>query len=361
MRILSLLLAALLALCGPAQAQFSSSGFGILPAFPDVTVSLVSGGVTRTALLHLPAGYSSTARYPLVLAFHGEGGTSAGFETTTGFTTVADNNSFIVVYPEMNGTSWTTTLGGADITFINALITQLESTYSINAARIFAVGFSNGGGMARTMACQSSPTIAGMADISEEMSSGAATACSAPQTVPMLIMHGTCDPVSPYEYGDTSSGSGAAVYSAQATVQFWLTKLGCTGGSAVWNPEPAQPTNGTVPANQQPAGCPYGKPDPMTVSVTSADGVISYPTAGADISLPADSVVYSDGTTVSTTDISQTWGVNGASTCSANSHLTFVTIGYGGHEWPGNYPPGTSYGYASKVYTSTAIWQAISH
>jgi polyhydroxybutyrate depolymerase len=47
-----------------------------------------------------------------------------------------------------------------DVGFINALIDQMFSRYSIDPSRIYAVGYSNGGMMALSLACRLSDRIA---------------------------------------------------------------------------------------------------------------------------------------------------------------------------------------------------------
>jgi hypothetical protein len=66
----------------------------------DSKGSLSFGGLTRTYLLHLPPSYSATKLLPLVLALHGGGGTGQGMERLTHLSTVANQQGFIVVYPD---------------------------------------------------------------------------------------------------------------------------------------------------------------------------------------------------------------------------------------------------------------------
>ena len=47
-----------------------------------------------------------------------------------------------------------------DVRFISELIDKLEAAYNIDPARIYANGFSNGGGMAFVLSCTLSDRIA---------------------------------------------------------------------------------------------------------------------------------------------------------------------------------------------------------
>src|SRR4051794_32388936 len=60
--------------------------------------SLVSGGRTRTFTYHLPSNLLKD-NLPLIIAFHGDGGTGAGFQAYAGLDAVANTQNFIVVYP----------------------------------------------------------------------------------------------------------------------------------------------------------------------------------------------------------------------------------------------------------------------
>ncbi|HEY5596077.1 MAG TPA: polyhydroxybutyrate depolymerase, partial [Candidatus Bipolaricaulota bacterium] len=90
--------ALLLAGCSgwPDQAQ------GLQQDAGDVAGTLVFDGRARTYLLHLPPAYDGTTLLPLVIFLHGGGGNAAGAVERYGLSEEADQQGFIVVYP--NGT-----------------------------------------------------------------------------------------------------------------------------------------------------------------------------------------------------------------------------------------------------------------
>src|SRR2546423_7062876 len=51
-----------------------------VPAGGTLRLALTSGGLARTAVLHVPQGAPAGRDLPLVLAFHGAGGTRARME-----------------------------------------------------------------------------------------------------------------------------------------------------------------------------------------------------------------------------------------------------------------------------------------
>src|SRR5689334_15791630 len=62
--------------------------------------SMENAGLQRTFYLHVPPSYDSVRPMPLVLAFHGGSGSGRGMESLTGFSTLADQKGFLVVYPD---------------------------------------------------------------------------------------------------------------------------------------------------------------------------------------------------------------------------------------------------------------------
>ena len=66
----------------------------------SVNQAMLSGGITRSYVLHIPRSYLDTTAHALVLNFHGHGSTAANQEYLTGFSTLADAYDIIVVYPQ---------------------------------------------------------------------------------------------------------------------------------------------------------------------------------------------------------------------------------------------------------------------
>ena len=109
---------------------------------------------------------------PLVLAFHGHGGTAALFERYTRLWALADQHGFLIAYPQGvlgpdGQTGWDTFRrrdpDTDDVGFVNMLLTRLQDTFCVDPARIYATGFSNGGGFVSVLACDLSSRIAAFA------------------------------------------------------------------------------------------------------------------------------------------------------------------------------------------------------
>jgi polyhydroxybutyrate depolymerase len=167
--------------------------------------SIVSSGEKREYLLHVPGSYDRSRPTPLVISMHGAGGWPAQQRNLSGWSRLAESQGFLVVYPsgaEGAGPRVWHESGARDVTFIAELIDTLGAAYNIDPARIYADGFSNGGGMAFALSCTLPDRIAavGMVAAAQLLPwSG----CSDPRPVPMIAFHGTADPMTPYDGGSS--------------------------------------------------------------------------------------------------------------------------------------------------------------
>ena len=112
----------------------------------DQNLSIEVGGVTRSYLLHLPKALPDGKPAPLVLVFHGGGGRATGMPNFTHFDQLADQQGFLVAYPESVNKHWNDTRGlstADDVGFVRALIAELERTQGVDAKRVYAAGISN--------------------------------------------------------------------------------------------------------------------------------------------------------------------------------------------------------------------------
>jgi len=83
------------------------------------------------------------------------------------------------------------------VRFISELIDTLEAHYNIDPARIYASGFSNGGGMVFGLSCILSQRIAAVGAVSAAQIRPSSW-CRDTNPVPMIAFHGTGDPFVPY-------------------------------------------------------------------------------------------------------------------------------------------------------------------
>ncbi len=186
-----------------------SSGCGKPAPFPpglSENETIRSGGFERMYRLHLPSGYRNTILQPLVLNFHGHGSTATHQEQLTKLSLLADQQDFIAVYPQGmvgpdDATGWATGPGHDphvnDVLFVSDLLNSLQARLCIDPARIYAMGFSNGGGMVNLLAAKLSGRIAAFASVSGSYYP-VPGGYSVVRAVPWLEIHGTGDRVVPY-------------------------------------------------------------------------------------------------------------------------------------------------------------------
>jgi polyhydroxybutyrate depolymerase len=191
-------------------------------------IGLTSGGAERTATVHVPPA-AAGQRLPVVIGLHGAGGKF--FESYSGFSVLADAEDFIAVYPnpidEFKGnTFWDISSslpgGGPDVQFLGNLLDYLESNLCVDASRVYAVGVSNGGGLAARAACELSTRFAAIASIAGGYKS--LPPCRPANPVSVIEVHGTSDTVVPYE-GSLPNGAGAV----RPWLSMWGERDGCQG------------------------------------------------------------------------------------------------------------------------------------
>src|SRR4051812_29924790 len=100
-------------------------------------------------LLHVPE--RARPPLPLVLAFHGAGGTGDGFAAYSGLSEAADAYGFAVLYPSASRNhfwSLNRAMGTRDLEALRALVPRALAAACGDPRRVFATGVSNGGGFA---------------------------------------------------------------------------------------------------------------------------------------------------------------------------------------------------------------------
>jgi poly(3-hydroxybutyrate) depolymerase len=91
---------------GAEQTGHETSGCGKAPpeSFAPLTtsqnISITSGGLDRSILLHLPPNYDANTPAPLILSFHGREKNASEQELLSQFSNASFNPHAIAVYPQ---------------------------------------------------------------------------------------------------------------------------------------------------------------------------------------------------------------------------------------------------------------------
>lgn len=209
---------------------FSCSGNDDLPLdAPDTTGlftrTLSHNGVARQYILYVPDSLDGTSRVPLMLNFHGFGGTADRHLRFADMRPLADSGTFILVYPQgtlLDGSPhWNAGLktdrnksDADDFGFVEALIDEISSDYNIDPARVYACGYSNGAFFSYALACYHSDKIAAIGSVAGTMMAETYNECSPSHPTAMVNIHGTSDAVVPY-------GGTEGLKSIDAVLAYW--------------------------------------------------------------------------------------------------------------------------------------------
>ena len=241
-----------------------------------VTVS----DVDRTYLVRLPRGYDPKQKYPVVILLHGMNQDTDDMERLTRFDELADKDGIIAVYPSALNGRWNVGVrppqqqpmtrypggrggrhggggypgggggypgggypgggggypGGGqsggqgrgpeenrpapadDVEFLNQMLDQMATKFSVDTARIYAAGLSEGGFMAMKVGCAMADRIAAIAPVGAAMPK--TMICLPSRPVPVVMINGTSDPVVPHG-GGTEHNLQLPVISVEDSAKAW--------------------------------------------------------------------------------------------------------------------------------------------
>ena len=193
--------------------------------------TLPINGMMREYYVNVPTAYNSSQPTRVVFAWHWRGGNARNITGNGGFggayyglkSRITDAIYISAEGLSENGqTGWANT-GGQDITFLRGMLDWLDTNYCVDKSRVFSVGFSYGGMMSDTIACQMGSTFRAIAPIAGALFSGTSRCLN--QRLAAHITHGSADTTV-----DISSG---------ITVRDWLIGVNhCTTTSQPIEPSP---------------------------------------------------------------------------------------------------------------------------
>ena len=188
--------------------------------------TLSHDGVTREYVIYVPGSYDGTSKVPLMLNFHGYGGTADQHLKYADMRPLADTENFILIYPQgtlLNGyPHWNSGLesdenksDADDFGFVEALIDEICSNYNIDPTRVYSCGYSNGAFFTYALACYHSDKIAAIGSVAGTMMEETRNNCSPSHPTAMINIHGTADKSVPY-------GGGEGLSSIDEVLAYWI-------------------------------------------------------------------------------------------------------------------------------------------
>lgn len=213
------------------------------------SLSLIVDNQERTYLLFVPECYTEEKNLPLVLMFHGGGGSAIGVSRDTGWSNKAEDECLLVVYPDglpeerdrpatfsRNPRLWNDGSGRFnqdvdDVVYIRQLLAVLQADLKIDPKRIFAAGFSNGASMTFFAAIEMEGVFAAVAPVAGSLW---INGFQLDKPVSLLYLTGTEDPLNPMEggppallRGDNEPGGDKPKPPVQNHINSWVKALNC--------------------------------------------------------------------------------------------------------------------------------------
>jgi polyhydroxybutyrate depolymerase len=247
---------------GPIDVPFMCPETSTLqPGDSDETVMI--GSASRNFILHVPASYTGDEPMPLVIDWHPLFGSSTGQRSGSGYRELADSEGFIVAWPDGIDDAWnvgpccTTSREVDDLGFARAMVDFVSSRGCVDPKRIYATGYSMGGGMSHYLACKAADVFAAVVPAAFDLLEPAEQECMPARPISVLSFRATNDFIVPYEGGPSNPPNGLPITihfeGAEGTRDRWKTMNDCTD-----EPSPMDGATGCVSHTSCAAGTEVG-------------------------------------------------------------------------------------------------------
>lgn len=192
--------------CTPARAHAAGTS----------TVTLQSGGTSRSYLLHIPPGYYGTKPLPLVFDVHGYTSFASEQLMRSKWDRMADKEGFVLIDPDGIDKSWNagSCCGGNkqdDVAFFREMVKKATADLCIDSKRVYVSGHSNGGAMTYRLACEAADIFAAVAPVCGWLT---VSACNPSRPIPVLAIRGLND-------------STVKIDTADSDIDEWLSNDTC--------------------------------------------------------------------------------------------------------------------------------------
>jgi polyhydroxybutyrate depolymerase len=215
----------------PSDMRDNNSSETVEKTFTYTTASGTE--VERKYLIHLPVKNFSkrSGSVPLIVCLHGGQGNGYKAEESSEFSQLSEKYRFIVIYPHSDSTQWNDGRGNRtspdDVEFLSKLIQTLKTQFTIS--KVIMCGVSNGSIMTHRFAIEKHEMLAGIGCIAASIAEDYPRPASPSIPLSVIIIHGTSDPLAPYEGGPIRNfghGPRGNIISVDDTISFWKNANG---------------------------------------------------------------------------------------------------------------------------------------
>jgi polyhydroxybutyrate depolymerase len=204
----------------------------------DSVASLDFGGRTRTFHVYTPSTLDRSVPAPVVIQLHGGRGSGSEIDKLTGLNSLAEREGFIAVAPDGVGGNWNDGRTDSDVSaidesiddvgFLVAMIDDIATRHRVDPTRVYAMGISNGAMMANRLACERPDRFAAVGLVAGTGPEKLEDVCAEGEPASVISIHGTVDPLVPYEGGVGRFDSVGQVASVDALAEYWTVRDNCT-------------------------------------------------------------------------------------------------------------------------------------
>ncbi|WP_437917072.1 PHB depolymerase family esterase [Sorangium sp. So ce302] len=205
----------------------------------DTNKTITIGSSNRSYVLHVPAAYDGSKPVPLVVDLHPLGGSGPSERSGSPYPAQTDPEGVIMAFPSglagPSGGAWNVgpccVKNTDDVAFVKAMVAEIQETACIDPKRIYAVGFSMGGGMSHYLACHAADVFAAVAPAAFDLLQENVGDCNPARPITVISFRSTSDPIVPYAGGHSAVVSGMPItfLGAKSTLEKWGEINGCTG------------------------------------------------------------------------------------------------------------------------------------
>ena len=212
----------------------------------DENLSVTVDGKQRTFIMHVPSAYKGDKPVPMVVDYHAVTGNGQGQMNGTTYKAETDPEGVISLYPDGTKSADASKMGPGwnvgpccsdddDIAFSRAMIKKVEEIACIDSKRIYATGFSMGGGMSNHVACFMSDVFAAVAPAGMDLNKDNSKDCKPVRPISIIMFRGTNDQTCRWQGGDSGFNDGMNFLGAEGNFKFWGEKNGCDVSSEIKN------------------------------------------------------------------------------------------------------------------------------